>query len=199
MNLIRPRDRSFAAPAIGLLCAAMAGGASLLFPGCSVYSTFPPDSPSQFVDPYFPPMPDVMAKALTFAHGRLAANAPFIWNLPAGAQYAVWEKVAQELPTGAVPMTSVDQDVFSVRQVRISGGQAQVDIVHRASGVWALVTVSLKKMGPLQMFEADYLQSWTIPVEAPSPNMPSKPIVPGTIESAVAAGPASDPALPAGK
>ncbi len=199
MHLIRPRDCSFAAPAIGVLCSVMAVGASLFLPGCAVYTTFPPDSPSQFVDPYFPPMPSVMAKALKFAHGRLAAHSPLVWNLPAGAQYAVWEKVAQELPKGCVPMSAADQDVFSVRQVRISGGQAQVDIVHRANGVWALVTVSLKKMGPMQMFEPDYLQSWTIPVEAPSPNMPSKPIVPGTVESAVAAGPASDPSIPAGK
>ncbi|MDA0803782.1 MAG: hypothetical protein O2819_08555 [Planctomycetota bacterium] len=190
-----PLASRVAGTAVASIAAAALAMALWHLPACSVYSNFPPDSADRFVDPYFPPMPQVMATAIRFAHSEQAPNTPLIWNIPAGARYAVWEKAAQYLPAGAEPMTSVDQSVFSLRQIRINGGRAQADIVYRSAGVWSMATVHLSKHGPMQVFRADYLQSWTIPVEAPTPNRPAKPIEPGTVESAIA----SDPSIPAGK
>ncbi|MDA1008622.1 MAG: hypothetical protein O2800_06415 [Planctomycetota bacterium] len=173
------QDRRFAFARVlcRVVLAASVMCATLLMPlltGCNVYQNFPTDDPKAFVDPYFPPMPDIMAKAIKFTHQRVAPTQPLVWNLPSGARSVVWEKVAQVLPTDARPMRKDDVDSFSIRQVRVSGAKAQVDVVyHGADGLWRLVTVYLKKVGPLQMFQPDYLQSWNIPTDAPTANDPS--------------------------
>lgn len=196
MRILASRTPWSALRASTMLLASVVAAVSI--GGCAVHTTFPPDNPKEYVDPYFPPMPDVMAKAIKFAHNRLAPNTPLVWNLPAGGRYELWVRVSHDMPEGASAMTSADQDVFSIRQVRISGAKAEVDVVYRVangSGVWALATVHLCKEGPFQVFQPSYLQAWAIPVEAPTPNQPAKPIKPGTVESAIA----SDPSIPAGK
>jgi hypothetical protein len=103
-------------------------------------------------------------------------------------------------------MCPSDKDVWTVRQARIDGGRAQVDIEYPArDGIYQTVTVHLKGASGGFGYKPDYLQFWKVPVKAPACQTPL-PVVERSCgaEAAAAlkasrdaAAPASPPVSPA--
>ena len=68
-------------------------------------------------------------------------------------------------------MEPEDEEVFSVKQLRISGGTAEVDVVYRDRGVYQLMTVKLNG-GPLAGWSVAWAYRWLLPEQKPTPNDP---------------------------
>ncbi len=166
--------------AMRLLAAGLALTVPLLSIGCANWSTFPPVEGRDSFSPGLAPAPDVMAKAIAYAHQRTGRGEPLVFNLPLDVSPGTWATVEIKLRAeGGVPMKPGDRMVWSIEQVRFRGNVAEVDVVHLEQGVYQLATVHLS-CRPFEPFRADYLQRWLVPVEPPVANDPRLPKPPPT-------------------
>lgn len=159
--------------------------------GCNMKAAYPQQDGWQQLDPFLDPVPQVMARALDASHAATDPSVPLVWNLPAGMQKTVWNKVATLLGPGAVAMTKDGERVWSVERVRVNGSFAEVDVLWRnADGLWQLMTVHLEGAA-LAPYRVTYLQRWRLPESrVPSCNNP------GGEPAAAAAPAATSPAAP---
>ena len=138
---------------------------------CTAMSTYPPVDGKPVSTPNVSPGPEVMAGAIREAARQVAPGKPIVFNLPAGLAEHTWNRVAFLLPDTARAMEPEDEEVFSVKQLRISGGTAEVDVVYRDRGVYQLMTVKLNG-GPLAGWSVAWAYRWLLPEQKPTPNDP---------------------------
>lgn len=177
------------------LATAFAAAALLLLQGaCAALATYPPVAGGTPLTPGLPPVPEVMAKALIYAHARTGEGEPLLFNLPEGISPGVWASVAQTINTAnrplglaeARPMLADDRRVWSVSQVRVRAFKAEVDVVYLDREVYQMATVHLASQ-PMRGYQAEYLQRWLIPIDAPVPHWPgAKPAAPAAVEPGAA-------------
>jgi hypothetical protein len=156
----------------------------LLLPlaACTPWATFPPVAGGNPLTPGIHPVPEVMAKALVYVHGKTGPAAPLVFNLPEGTPAGVWSGVTTRIgeltaPTGRIdarPMRPGDRRVWSVEQVRVRGLRAEADVVYLEQDVYQMATVHLAA-SPLQAFRVEFMQRWLIPAIEPVPHDPSLP------------------------
>lgn len=156
----------FAAALLSVLCACV----SLQMVGCSAAMTYPEYPGAPKADPSLPPLPYLMADAITFVHGRVCAGSEVVFDLPPNTPKQVWRVVAKRLGTGRV-MREGDKSVLYVRQVRLSGGRAEVDVVYPSDGIYQLATVHFTGATG-QPFYPKMLQLWLVPTDTPVCNTP---------------------------
>lgn len=143
---------------------------SLQVVGCSAAMTYPEYPGAPKADPSLPPLPNLMADAITFVHGRVCAGSELVFDLPPNTPKQVWRVVAKRLGTGRV-MREGDKSVLYVRQVRLSGGRAEVDVVYPTDGIYQLATVHFTGATG-QPFYPKMLQLWLVPTDTPVCNTP---------------------------
>jgi hypothetical protein len=138
---------------------------------CTAMSTYPPTAGKPVSTPNVTPGPEVMAGAIKEAHRVSGLDSTVVFNLPAGLLPSTWGKVSALLGNGAKPMEGGDLNVFSVQQLRVSGGVAEVDVVYPERGVYQLMTVKFKG-GGMAPWKVDWAYRWVIPATAPIANTP---------------------------
>jgi hypothetical protein len=164
---------------------AAAVGAALSLAGCSAPRTWPSVTGDQGISADAPPLPQVVIDALKHAHKEIAGGAPLVYNLPQEINVAAFATYERGLAPGK-PMCPGDRDAWTVRQARIDGGKAQVDIEYpTAEGIYQTVTVHLSGASGGIGYRPDYLQFWKVPVKAPTCQTPV-PVVERTCGEAAA-------------
>lgn len=143
---------------------------ALFLSGCAASMTYPEYAGAPKADPSLQPMPNLMADALKFSHQRTSPEQELVFNLPPTTPVQVWRGVGKRLDIGR-PMTASDTMVWSVRQVRLSGGRAEVDVVYPTQGIYQIATVHFVG-STAQPFYPTMLQFWLVPVDAPTCNTP---------------------------
>lgn len=138
---------------------------------CTAVSTYPPTAGTTKMTPSVSPGPELMASAIKEANRVTKGAQPIVFNLPAGLDAGTWRRVANLLPEGARPMRAGDEAVFSVQQLRLSGGTAEVDVTYPERGVYQLMTVKLEG-GPVIPWRVQWAYRWVIPATAPVANDP---------------------------
>ena len=143
---------------------------------CTQVATYPPLPGSIGASPSMQPMPQVMVTSLMSMRHRSLIDGEFVFNLPEGLSSSMWKYVQKKLAPDARPLGMEDlvdrTPVFSIRQIRIRGRKAEVDIVSRLDREWKLSTVHLSAEG-IGPFHVDFIQPWAIQVDPPVPNDPS--------------------------
>ena len=151
---------------------ACALGAALSLSGCSAPRTWPSVTGEQGISADAPPLPQVVVDALKHAHKEIAQGAPLVYNLPQEINVAAFATYERGLAPGK-PMCPGDRDVWTVRQARIDGSKAQVDIEYPTpEGIYQTVTVHLAGATAGIGYKPDYLQFWKVPVKAPTCQTP---------------------------
>lgn len=153
-----------------VLAGLLFAGVSLQMVGCSAAMTYPEYPGAPKADPSLQPLPNLMADAITFVHGRVCAGSEVVFDLPPNTPKQVWRVVAKRLGNGRV-MREGDKAVLYVRQVRLSGGRAEVDVVYPADGIYQLATVHFTGATG-QPFYPKMLQLWLVPTDTPVCNTP---------------------------
>ncbi len=138
--------------------------------GCAGTMTYPEYPGAPKADPSLQPLPNLMADALKYAHQNSDASAELVFNLPPTTPNQVWRIVSKRLDVGR-PMKEGDTKVWSVRQVRLSGARAEVDVVYPTKGIYQLGTVHFTG-ATAQPYLPTMWQTWLVPVEAPVANTP---------------------------
>jgi hypothetical protein len=145
---------------------------AIILTGCATTATYPPTAGSGGVTATQPPLPQIMASALRYAQQRGNPNAALVFNLPPRSLQAAWDDIGKRLGDGARPMREGDKEAFTVRQVRLNGSQAEVDIVYPSpEGVYQLMTVHLEGAFGVD-FRPMFTQRWLIPSKAQPFNPP---------------------------
>ena len=152
----------------------------LLFSGCSTVATYPPietESALSFSNSANEPVPTIMAKILTYAHGRFGGMDVIVFNLPDGVDKETYNIVAKKLG-GALPMTSPNEIAYHIIELRLRGFSADADVVFpSASGGYEMATIQLKSslVDPWVITDD---RVWLIPTsEPPTPNYSIEAIV----------------------
>ncbi len=151
-------------------CLAIVVLGAVIVAGCTPSMTYPAYPGAPKADPSMQPMPSLMADAIKFAHQQLSPNSEIVIDLPAMTPKQVWRQVLKSCAP-CRPMTPSDKVVWSVRQVKLSGGKAEVDVVYPAEGIYRLATVHFTGATG-QPFYPSQLQFWLVPVTAPVCNTP---------------------------
>jgi hypothetical protein len=140
--------------------------------GCTAVSTYPPTAGTTKMTPTVSPGPELMAAAIKEASCVTNGKQPIVFNLPAGLDNGTWRRIAGLLPDGARPMRAGDEAVYSVQQLRLSGGTAEVDVTYPERGVYQLMTVKFEG-GPVIPWRVQWAYRWVIPATAPVANDPA--------------------------
>jgi hypothetical protein len=140
--------------------------------GCTAVSTYPPTAGTTKMTPTVSPGPELMAAAIKEASRVTNGKQPIVFNLPAGLDNGTWRRIAGLLPDGARPMRAGDEAVYSVQQLRLSGGTAEVDVTYPERGVYQLMTVKFEG-GPVIPWRVQWAYRWVIPATAPVANDPA--------------------------
>ena len=145
--------------------------------GCTSSLIYPPTAGKALARPDVSPCPELMSDAM-FVVARTNKNTTeecVIFNLPTGVQSTVWNKVQTRLGSRAAQpvraMTASDTVAFSVEQIRLNGGKAEVDVLYVDRGVWQLATVHFTG-GAFASYASDGISRWVIPANAPTANDP---------------------------
>ena len=142
---------------------------------CTPLATWPPTEGRQPLVPHAPPCPQLMATAVSFTRSKTDQTAPLVFNLPPKTEWTVWAEVQRLLGADARMMQPSDPWAFTVQQVRLDGGKAEVDVAYRTSeGIWQLATVHFTGAFGGN-YRPNYFQRWVIPVDAPTCNTPPPP------------------------
>ena len=147
---------------------------------CTTMSTYPPTAGKSISTPNNSPGPEVMAGAIKEASRISGHTGPIVFNLPAGLAANTWSRVQSLLGDGARPMNAGETDAFSVQQLRLDGGLAEVDVVYPERGVYQLMKVKLKG-GAIGPWRVDWSYRWVIPAAAPIANGPRVDLAPGEL------------------
>jgi len=179
----------------------------LLLAGCAATATYPPTAGNATVTANTPPLPQVMASSLRYAQQRGNPNAPMVFNLPPNTLQSAWDDVGRRLGDGCRSMTADDKEAFTVRQVRVNGGKAEVDVVYPSpEGVYQIMTVHLEG-GFGTDYRPMFVQRWLIPSKQQAFNPPApgpwsetpSGSVPGAIDDPTADSRPAEPAAAAPK
>ena len=150
--------------------AAAAVGVVIFVAGCTPAMTYPEYPGAPKADPSMQPMPSLMADGLKFARQRISPTSELVIDLPPNTPKQVWRQVLNSCAP-CRPMTPSDKIAWSVRQVRLTGGKAEVDVVYPTDGIYQLATVHFTGATG-QPFYPDYLKLWFVPTQAPVCNTP---------------------------
>jgi hypothetical protein len=174
---------------------------------CTAVSTYPPTAGTTKMTPSVSPGPELMAGAIKEAHRVTKGSTPIVFNLPSGLSSGTWDRVARQLPSGARAMRGSDENVYSVQQLRLSGGTAEVDVIYPERGVYQLMTVKFEG-GAAIPWRVQWAYRWVIPASMPVANDPMIAVELADAERAAAAAanaeqatteqPASDAAMAEG-
>lgn len=138
---------------------------------CTAVSTYPPTAGATRMTPSVAPGPELMASAIRETHRVRGAGEQIVFNLPAGLDAGTWRRVAARLPEGSRAMRASDESVYSVQQLRLSGGTAEVDVAYPERGVYQLMTVKFEG-GALVPWRVQWAYRWVIPTPMPIANDP---------------------------
>lgn len=145
---------------------------ALVAAGCSVPRSFPSASGNNGLSADGPPLPQVITSAVKYAHQQIAPASPLVVNLPAEVNTAAWAAYERMYAPGK-SMCPGDTGVWTVRQARIDGSIAQVDIEYPTrDGFYQLVTVHMTNASAGVGYKPEYLQYYRIPVKDPVCNTP---------------------------
>lgn len=157
-------DRIGSARLATLACLA---AASTFFVGCSAPRTWPSAGGSSVISADTPPLPQVVISSLKYAHEQIAKESPLVYNLPSDMNVPAFATYERGLAPGK-PMCPGDTNVWTVRQARIDGSKAQVDIEYPSrDGFYQTVTVHLQGASGGFDYRPAYLQYWKVPVKDP--------------------------------
>ena len=143
--------------------------AALLVPlaACSAPRTWPAVGGAPGMSTDTPPLPQVVISAVKFAHEQIAKESPLVYNLPSEMNVAAFPTFERGLAPGE-PMCPGDTNVWTVRQARIDGSKAQVDIEYPSrDGFYQSVTVHMDGAAGGFDYKPKYLQYWKVPVKDP--------------------------------
>lgn len=171
-------------PTRSLVCAALL---AVLPAACAPRVTYPPTAGKPYSTPNVAPGPELMADSLREAWRVSGAQGEIAFNLPSGLAESTWRRVQELLGNGARPMGASDDRAYSVQQLRIDGGTAEVDVVYPDRGVYQLMTVRLRG-GAFADWKVASAYRWVSPCAGPVPNAP--------VGVVVRAEPAIEPAAP---
>lgn len=172
------RHGRFAVAALALLAPIV------LLSACSPWATYPPvetKAAQALAKPTFEPVPTVMAVAIDYSRDNYTPGKELPINLPAGADWEVYDKVFTKLAHGGTPMTKRGQPALCIEEVRTRAFEAEVDVVYpRGDGLNQLATLQLER----ELFKdwrVKTARQWQIrSIEMPDPNY-----VPPTAEELV--------------
>lgn len=154
-------------------CAALlAASPVLLLAACAPRTTFPPTAGRSYSTPNVSPGPELMADSIRQAWRVAGGQGTIAFNLPSGLPESTWRSVAERLSDGARAMTASDERAYSVQQLRINGGVAEVDVVYPDRGVYQLMTVRLTG-GAFADWKVVSAYRWVAPCAGPVPNAPT--------------------------
>lgn len=143
-----------------------------LLAACTPLATWPPTEGRQPLVPWAEPCPQLMASAVAYTRTHAMPSAPMVFNLPPKTERKVWDQVLKELGADARMMEPSDAWAFTVLQVRLDGGEAEVDVAYRTNeGIWQMATVHFSGAFGGH-YRPTYFQRWVIPVETPTCNTP---------------------------
>jgi hypothetical protein len=153
--------------------AALTLGVAVVTAGCSPWATYPPiETPlaTKLSKPTFEPVPTVMAEAIKHARTEFIKDADLPINLPAGANWKVYDAVFSRLGDGR-HMTSPGEAALHITQVRTRGSNAQVDMIYpRPDGLYQSVTLTFSRT----LFDPWHItatRKWQVrDLRAPEPN-----------------------------
>lgn len=160
----------------GAIVSLLAAVASLQV-GCATKRTVPPTDGKSVMDTSFEPLPTLCVLAIEKGHeiGYGAADPgsahSIIYNLPATVRRETWVSIGRRLPASATPMRPGDANVISVEEIRIDGGNAQVDVLVPRGNLYQLYTMHLTG-GVFSKWKVTYAQPWTLRTEPPTTNNP---------------------------
>lgn len=146
--------------------------ASLSLSGCAAWTTYPAIPGALRVGhPEVEPLPTIMAEAVRYSNERyLKAEEP-VFNLPDGVTIHTYESVKRRL-RGGKAMREPGEPAVHVREIRVRGADAQVDVVFpRSDGLYQFVTLYMKQR-LVNRYEVRDTRLWRIHVQAPQPNYP---------------------------
>lgn len=155
---------------LAICLAAVSVALACVVPGCASTMTYPAYPGAPKADPSLQPMPNLMGDALKFAHQQIAPSSEFVYNLPPATPVQVWRLVGKRIGTGRA-MNASDTAAWTVRQVRLSGGKAEVDVVYPTQGIMQLATVHFTGSTG-QTFYPSILQLWLVPTDSPACTTP---------------------------
>jgi len=138
---------------------------------CTAVSTYPPTAGATRMTPSVAPGPELMASAIRETHRVRGEGEQIVFNLPAGLDAGTWRRVAAQLPEGSRAMRPSDDRAYSVQQLRLSGGTAEVDVAYPERGVYQLMTVKFEG-GVLIPWRVQWAYRWVIPTPMPIANDP---------------------------
>lgn len=142
-------------------------GTAALVAGCSAPRTWPSLTSDPGLSADSPPLPQLVTSALLYAHAQIDPSGKLIYNLPQEMNLPAWPTYERLLQEGK-PMCPGDRGVWTVRQARVDGGKAQVDIEFPSrDGFYQTVTVHMRGESAGFGYKPDYLQYWKIPVKDP--------------------------------
>ena len=146
--------------------------AGLSLTGCAAWSTYPAiPGAMQVGHPEVEPLPTIMAEAIRYCNGRFLKAEEPAFNLPEGVTVHTYEAVRRRLDAGR-PMTEAGELAVHVRQVRVRGTSAQVDVVYpRGDGMHQFMTLHMKQRW-VNRFEVEQTRLWRIHVQVPEPQYP---------------------------
>jgi len=146
---------------------ALAAAASMFVVGCSAPRTWPSAGGASVISADTPPLPQVVIASVKYAHEQIAKDSPLVYNLPSDMNVPAFATYERGLAPGK-PMCPGDTNVWTVRQARIDGSKAQVDIEYPSrDGFYQTVTVHLQGATGGFDYRPAYLQYWKVPVKDP--------------------------------
>lgn len=144
-----------------------------MIPACAPFSTYPPDGNGPRTYPWMAPGPEVMASGLMQAHARIAADSPFVYNLPAGISRMAWDEVQRRLGPSARPMKEGDTVVWNLERFGIRNTRAFADVGYWKDGKGLLITVSMEREN-VSPFKVTHVQRWYVSMDPPVSNVPAE-------------------------
>ena len=149
----------------------LAAGVIVVAAGCTPWATYPPTAQVLSVhNPVLYPLPLLMGQAPAYLHELSGIPQRLVINLPAGTTVSVHDSV-QNAVSGIQFMTSAEQKAYHVKEIRIRGHQAEVDVIEPApSGGYQLTTVS-HTFGFEHGWTATGVRTWNLDIDLPVPTL----------------------------
>ncbi len=118
------------------------------------------------------PVPQIMARALEFAHDRYAMNRDMVINLPTGSPVSLYDAVQDRLAStfpDTRPLTDNDPYGFHLTTMHVRDLDATVDVIYpRPENVYELVTLTLRRSSA-HGYQVQSSRLWRIQVNVPEP------------------------------
>ncbi len=168
-----------------------------LVTGCTPWATYPPiEGAAGLNEPGMPPIPTLMAMAVTDRFEATGQTGAVVYNLPPGITESVYRRFEHRMDRPAQPAMEVGEDAIHVISVRVRANDAEVDVIDVADGVPQMTTVHLGR-DLLGGWKVQRRRVWRIHVSVPKPQYPRATPQPATQPASQPANqPATQPASP---